>query len=119
VSEVKDAVKDKVATTSEKVVPRKGKADKKPAAGANEEGGKKKAESPPKQAAADDVGEPQPSMIDLRIGKIVEIAKHPDADSLYVEVSFDAHRTAMSTEIPTRKSTLERKRVQELSSLVS
>ena len=37
-------------------------------------------------------------MIDLRVGKIVEIAKHPDADSLYVEVNFDALLTAMPTE---------------------
>ncbi|KAJ8509253.1 hypothetical protein ONZ45_g8558 [Pleurotus djamor] len=39
-----------------------------------------------KAAAAEaDVGEPAPSMIDLRIGRIVDIKKHPDADSLYVE----------------------------------
>ena len=89
VSEVKEAVKEKVAAVSEKAAPKKEKkekADKKPAA-TNEPGGKKKGESPPKQAAAEDVGEPQPSMIDLRVGKIVEISKHPDADSLYVEVS--------------------------------
>ena len=86
VSEVKDAVeKAAVALKKEK----KEKTEKKPAVGANGEGGKKKGESPPKQAAAEDVGEPQPSMIDLRVGKIVEISKHPDADSLYVEVSLD------------------------------
>ncbi|KAF9783319.1 hypothetical protein BJ322DRAFT_1070150 [Thelephora terrestris] len=88
VSEVKDAVKQKVAAVSEKATSKKEKkekADKKPAAAVNEEGGKKKGESPPKQAAAEDAGEPQPSMIDLRVGKIVEISKHPDADSLYVE----------------------------------
>ena len=92
-SEVKE---EKVAAASEKAAPKKekkGKADKKPPTGATGEGGKKKGDSPPKQAAADDVGEPQPSMIDLRIGKIVEIAKHPDADSLYVEVSLDVLRT--------------------------
>ena len=103
VSEVKDAVKGKVAAASEKVASKKEKkekTDKKPAVGANEEGGKKKGESPPKQAAAEDVGEPQPSMIDLRVGKIVEIAKHPDADSLYVEVSFDDLRIAMVAETP-------------------
>ncbi|KAJ8518462.1 hypothetical protein ONZ45_g4449 [Pleurotus djamor] len=39
-----------------------------------------------KAAAAEaDAGEPAPSMIDLRIGRIVDIKKHPDADSLYVE----------------------------------
>lgn len=87
VVEAKDAVKEKVAAVSEKVVlkkEKKEKVEKKPA-GEKEEGGKKKGGPPPKQAAAEDVGEPQPSMIDLRIGKIVEISKHPDADSLYVE----------------------------------
>ena len=87
VSEVKDAVKGKVAAVQKKE--KKEKVDKKSATGANE-GGKKKGELPPKQAAAEDVGEPQPSMIDLRVGKIVQISKHPDADSLYVEVSLDA-----------------------------
>ncbi|KAF7288574.1 hypothetical protein HMN09_01386500 [Mycena chlorophos] len=36
-------------------------------------------------AAAEDSGEPVPSMIDLRVGHIVDIMKHPDADGLYVE----------------------------------
>jgi len=89
-------VKEKVAAAPKKE--KKEKTDKKPAAETNEGGGKKKGESPPKQAAAEDVGEPQPSMIDLRVGKIVEIAKHPDADSLYVEVSLDALPTAIPTE---------------------
>ena len=93
-SEVKDAVKEKVAAVPKK----KEKGDKKPAA-ANEGGGKKKGESAPKQAAAEDVGEPQPSMIDLRVGKIVEISKHPDADSLYVEVSLDTLSTRPSTDV--------------------
>ena len=96
VSEVKDAVKEKAVAALDKAAPRrekKGKDDKKPAAGANEEKGKKKGESPPKQAAAEEAGEPQPSMIDLRVGKIVEISKHPDADSLYVEVSLDTLST--------------------------
>jgi len=96
VSEIKDAVKGKAIAVSDKATPKKEKkekAEKKPTAGANEERGKKKGESPPKQATAEDAGEPQPSMIDLRIGKIVEISKHPDADSLYVEVSFDTTST--------------------------
>lgn len=96
-SEVKDAVREKIAAVPKKE--KKEKVDKRPAAGTNEGGGKKKGESPPNQAAADDVGEPQPSMIDLRVGKIVEIAKHPDADSLYVEVSSDTPPTVMSTEV--------------------
>ena len=120
-SKVKEAVKGKVVAASEKVAPKKekkDKADKKPT-GANEEGGKKKAESPPKQAVAEDVGEPQPSMIDLRVGKIVEISKHPDADSLYVEVSSGALRMATLTDTVTSKLTLARKRVHVLSSLAS
>jgi len=32
-----------------------------------------------------DEGEPVPSMIDLRVGHIVNVIKHPDADGLYVE----------------------------------
>lgn len=56
------------------------------------------------KAPAEDDGEPVPSMIDLRVGHIVDgkvaslfiklvanlfvpVKKHPDADSLYVEVS--------------------------------
>ncbi|KAF9013419.1 hypothetical protein BDQ17DRAFT_1232028 [Cyathus striatus] len=35
--------------------------------------------------AAEDAGEPIPSMIDLRVGHIVDVIKHPDADGLYVE----------------------------------
>ncbi|KAI0372123.1 nucleic acid-binding protein [Pilatotrama ljubarskyi] len=45
---------------------------------ANEGGDKKK-------GAAEEAGEPVPSMIDLRVGHIVDIKKHPDADGLYVE----------------------------------
>ncbi|KAH9002584.1 nucleic acid-binding protein [Lactarius hatsudake] len=36
-------------------------------------------------AGAEDAGPPIPSMIDLRVGHIVDVKKHPDADSLYVE----------------------------------
>ncbi|OBZ71316.1 tRNA-aminoacylation cofactor arc1 [Grifola frondosa] len=50
-------------------------ADKKKAGSANN-GGK---------APAEDAGEPVPSMIDLRVGHIVDVKKHPDADGLYVE----------------------------------
>jgi len=118
VSEVKDVVKEKVAGAAKRE--KKEKAGKQPAAGTNEGGGKKKGESPPKQTVSEDVGEPQLSMIDLRVGKIVEIAKHPDADSLYVEVSLGALITAMLTEIAwARKSTLARKRVRGLSYLAS
>ncbi|KAI8978695.1 hypothetical protein BD414DRAFT_579842 [Trametes punicea] len=33
----------------------------------------------------EDAGEPIPSMIDLRVGHIVDVKKHPDADGLYIE----------------------------------
>ncbi|PWN41665.1 nucleic acid-binding protein [Ceraceosorus guamensis] len=45
---------------------------------------KEKAPKPAKAAPAP-AGSPQPSQIDLRVGKIVSIEKHPDADSLYLE----------------------------------
>lgn len=50
-------------------------------------------------AAPPDTG-PVPSMVDLRVGKIVKIERHPDADSLYLEqVDFgepDGPRTILS-----------------------
>lgn len=73
------------------------------AAGAAGEGGKKK-EKPAKGGggggAAAEPSVPIPSMIDLRVGKIVDIQKHPDADALYLEkVDFgeaDGPRTILS-----------------------
>ncbi|KAM0787513.1 hypothetical protein ACM66B_003585 [Microbotryomycetes sp. NB124-2] len=58
------------------------KKDKKKDASAAGEGGEKKKKAP---AAAPVVEEPAPWQIDLRVGKIVEVQRHPDADSLYVE----------------------------------
>lgn len=70
---------------------KKEKKEKKP----KEDGGKKKE---PQQAAAPAVQ--IPSQVDLRVGKIVDIKKHPDADSLYLEqVDFgetDGPRTVLS-----------------------
>lgn len=62
---------------------KKDKKEKKEAGEGGDKGKKKGGESA--KAAADDSGEPVPSMIDMRVGHIVEVAKHPDADSLYVE----------------------------------
>lgn len=78
---------------------KKEKKEKKPA----EEGSSKKGGNA--KAAAEDAGEPVPSMVDLRVGHIVDskciltterlmsngypcalVMKHPDADGLYVEV---------------------------------
>lgn len=77
---------------------KKEKKEKKPAEESSKKG----------KPAAEDAGEPVPSMIDLRVGHIVDsrcrggvyhgtgservfnsaVMKHPDADGLYVEVSF-------------------------------
>lgn len=61
---------------------------------AKEEGGKKKEQTPAGPSI------PLPSQIDLRVGKIVDIEKHPDADSLYLEkVDFgepEGPRTVLS-----------------------
>ena len=64
----------------------------------------KKEKAPTQSAGGGDAGEPVPSMIDLRVGKIVQgsfhcsfwyrkpqpslsaVERHPDADGLYVEV---------------------------------
>ncbi|KAG8718143.1 G4 quadruplex nucleic acid binding protein [Ceratobasidium sp. 394] len=54
----------------------KGEGKKEKAAGDSKKGG---------APAAAESGEPLASMIDLRVGKIVEVEKHPDADGLYVE----------------------------------
>ncbi|KAK8844030.1 methionine-tRNA ligase, beta subunit [Kwoniella newhampshirensis] len=61
------------------------------AAGAPQEGGKKKEkkekkEKPAKaQAVKEEPTGPLPSMIDMRVGKVLDVKRHPDADSLYVE----------------------------------
>ncbi|XAO25016.1 methionine-tRNA ligase, beta subunit [Cryptococcus bacillisporus CA1280] len=44
---------------------------------------KEKAAKAPKPAA--EVTGPMPSMIDMRVGKVLDVKRHPDADSLYVE----------------------------------
>ncbi|GAA6050163.1 hypothetical protein JCM3770_000432 [Rhodotorula araucariae] len=73
----------------DKVVSDKKKGDQAAVAGGKEgkKGDKKeKAPKEKKPAAPAPVAEaPAPWMIDLRVGKIVEVAVHPDADSLYVE----------------------------------
>lgn len=73
---------------------------KKEGAASAEQGGKKKDEAGGKSGgAAEDASEPVPSMVDLRVGHIVDIKKHPDADGLYVEqidVGEDEPRTVVS-----------------------
>ncbi|RPD77832.1 nucleic acid-binding protein [Lentinus tigrinus ALCF2SS1-7] len=83
----KAAKADKAAAKQQK-----GEEGEKAAESAGKEGKaqkkEKKAKEPKaaeKKPAAEDAGEPVPSMIDLRVGHIVDIKKHPDADGLYVE----------------------------------
>ncbi|KAG7443025.1 nucleic acid-binding protein [Guyanagaster necrorhizus] len=60
---------------------KKEKKEKKKDAATQDSGKKKGAEN----ASAADEGEPVPSMIDLRVGHIIDVKKHPDADGLYIE----------------------------------
>lgn len=82
----------KVAAAAEKAAPKQQKAEKKPKTD------KPATEKAPAAAGANelpvDIGR-----IDLRIGKIVEVQKHPDADTLYLEkidVGEEKPRTIVS-----------------------
>ncbi|POY71774.1 hypothetical protein BMF94_5135 [Rhodotorula taiwanensis] len=88
------AVKPVKQVNVDKIVSDKKKGEQKAAAaaaggaeGAKPEGKKKeKAPKEKKPAAPAPVAEaPAPWMVDLRVGKIVDVKVHPDADSLYVE----------------------------------
>jgi aminoacyl tRNA synthase complex-interacting multifunctional protein 1 len=72
------AVESKVDTKTQKE-----KKEKKKEAGASD--AKKSGGGANAAVAAEDAREPIPSMIDLRVGHIVDIKKHPDADGLYIE----------------------------------
>ncbi|KIR35229.1 methionine-tRNA ligase, beta subunit [Cryptococcus deuterogattii MMRL2647] len=67
-----ETVKDAVVGKSEKDAKKKEKKEK-----------KEKPAKAPKPAA--EVTGPMPSMIDMRVGKVLDVKRHPDADSLYVE----------------------------------
>ncbi|EIW80963.1 nucleic acid-binding protein [Coniophora puteana RWD-64-598 SS2] len=86
--------------TQDKAPKEKKEKKKKEGAAPAEQGGKKKSEAGGKgSATAEDAGEPVPSMVDLRVGHIIDIKKHPDADGLYVEqidVGEDEPRTVVS-----------------------
>ncbi|BEI93038.1 uncharacterized protein CcaverHIS019_0506660 [Cutaneotrichosporon cavernicola] len=75
--------KDKAAKGEKKDAPATAAA----AEGAPKEGKKKeKKEKAPKAPTAPATPAiPMPSMIDLRVGKVLDVKRHPDADSLYVE----------------------------------
>ncbi|KAK0544716.1 G4 quadruplex nucleic acid binding protein [Tilletia horrida] len=82
------AVSSQDAPADKKENKKKDKADK-AAASANASGSAKPAKAAKGGAggggAAPATTGPLPSMIDLRVGKIVGIEKHPDADALYLE----------------------------------
>ena len=85
-------MKDEGGTAAEASAPTPSKKDKKSKDKAT--GG-----SGPGSGVPSDSG-PLPSMVDLRVGKIVKVDRHPDADSLYLEqVDFgeaDGPRTILS-----------------------
>ncbi|TRM66409.1 hypothetical protein BD626DRAFT_556294 [Schizophyllum amplum] len=68
--------------SDEKPAQKKEKKEKKPKEGQSTE---KKVKEKKAAPAPEEPAEPAPSMIDLRVGRIVEVNKHPDADGLYVE----------------------------------
>ncbi|KAG8814432.1 G4 quadruplex nucleic acid binding protein [Serendipita sp. 399] len=70
--EKKEKVKKEATSTTEGS--KKGESSKAAASGSGSAG-----------ASAADSGDPIPSMIDLRVGYIVDIKLHPDAETLYVE----------------------------------
>lgn len=45
----------------------------------------KKAKGKEAPAAKKDAGDPTVDLLDIRVGQIVKVAQHPNADSLYVE----------------------------------
>jgi len=107
--------------------PKKDKKENKEAAVPKEGAGGKKGGKAAPATAADD-GEPVPSMIDLRVGHIVEgividilsccskpyyhvpVIKHPDADGLYIEVCLPiSPLLRLPCSLNVSKSILERK----------
>ncbi|PWY99418.1 nucleic acid-binding protein [Testicularia cyperi] len=91
-------VKEGAEKKEQKKKEKKEKAPKEAKAGGGGGGGGKKGGAA--AAAASESTGPIPSQIDLRVGKIVSVEKHPDADALYLEkVDFgeaDGPRTILS-----------------------
>ncbi|KAF8635799.1 hypothetical protein AX15_000006 [Amanita polypyramis BW_CC] len=73
------------ATSVDRAPGEKGKKEEKIKEAADGSAKKKGSNAGAKVAEQEGAGEPVPSMIDLRVGRIVDVMKHPDADSLYVE----------------------------------
>jgi len=82
-----EAVKEVGKKAKEAVEGKKEKKEKPAKAGGKKENAAAAAAAAaaPAPTEAEGSGEPVPSMIDLRVGHIVHVEKHPDADSLYVE----------------------------------
>ncbi|KAF8630863.1 hypothetical protein AX17_005222 [Amanita inopinata Kibby_2008] len=77
---------DKVqATATNTRATEKREKEKKPKEAADGSSKKKTVGGGAKATQPEDAGEPVPSMIDLRVGHIVDVIKHPDADGLYIE----------------------------------
>ncbi|TYJ57732.1 methionine-tRNA ligase, beta subunit [Cryptococcus floricola] len=70
-----EAVKDAVV----------GKPEDAAAQGKKQKKEKKEKKEKPAKAAPEPPTGPLPSMIDMRVGKVLDVKRHPDADSLYVE----------------------------------
>ncbi|KAG8908439.1 G4 quadruplex nucleic acid binding protein [Tulasnella sp. 403] len=66
---------------------KKEKPKKEAGAGAGGESSGKKGSGTATPSVQEDAGPPSPAMIDLRVGHIVDVKRHPDADGLYVEAS--------------------------------
>ncbi|GAA5963069.1 hypothetical protein JCM3765_001757 [Sporobolomyces pararoseus] len=75
------ADKKKAEQRSENAEQVKEKGEKKPKGEKKEKAPKEKKPAPPAPVAE----APAPWMVDLRVGKILDVKLHPDADSLYVE----------------------------------
>ena len=69
---------------------------------ATKETAKKGAGATPAAATATASIEDGPHRLDIRVGKIVEVSKHPDADSLYVE-KIDLGETVPRTIVSIQK----------------
>ncbi|KAH8114522.1 hypothetical protein DFH11DRAFT_1767401 [Phellopilus nigrolimitatus] len=83
----KEAKSDAVPTGKSEGPAKKEKKEKKEAKEKGAGGGEVAAKKAGGKSApvVEESGEPVPSMIDLRVGHIVDIRKHPDADGLYIE----------------------------------
>lgn len=87
----KAAKQEEASVNKKEEKPQKDKKEKKEKKEKNKEtpaaaeGGKKKGGGAGAGKPVEEDGEPVPSMVDMRVGHIIDVKKHPDADSLYIE----------------------------------